>query len=455
MIVLLVLVAAVTATGPPPSSCRDPFRQPFAADSPWNMAVGAGAVYVAAGLFTPPKAEPDSFFNDHDYVISTSAADPLTALYNQGEWGGACRAMNLSLRECFCARRNTSRLVTRIAFPRNATFTSFGDNNAFAVVLPDRRTVVQSQPLYRCEAGGPVLALRDYLVDKHTGMPINISLYSGGYATMLGPHGGTGLSAIGGTIRLGELAPNGSINHALKLELNAKDYYFGNDTGACHRWVSVISYHQAVPFLELRSVNTLMVRHAQPALPYDKCPKFGGVNPAIQPGSLLAVPPALSAALKKQLSSVPALKLLVALTDYGGYLVDDTASNRGTFCAEPAVVEEVSVMYGFPLSYVWKPKNKTEPPRCKFSRNWVKPCMRGCCAQPPCGCNMTAADGFWRDMLAVFRALHVVVNSGPTAIGGGGKRRHPPAPPLCPPPLLERDTTHTYVEKRVTFAGAK
>jgi hypothetical protein len=34
---------------------------------------------------------------------------------------------------------------------------------------------------------------------------------------MLGPHGGTGLSAIGGTIRLGELAPTGSINHALKL----------------------------------------------------------------------------------------------------------------------------------------------------------------------------------------------------------------------------------------------
>lgn len=278
-----------------PLPCRDPFKQPFAADSPWNMAIGDAAVYVAAGLFSPPKAEPDSFFNDHDYVIATDAADPLTAVYDQGEWGSACRAMGLSEHDCFCTRRNTSRLITRIPFPRNATFTSFGDNNAFAVVLPDRRTVVQSQPLYRCAAGQPVLALRDYFLQKHTGKPINVSLAAGGYDTMLGPHGGTGLSAIGGTIRLGELAPGGSIDHAVKLELNARDYYFGNNTGVCHRW---------------------------PALPYDKCPAFGGTNQNIQPGSLLAVPPALAAELEPRLSSVPALKLFAALTDYGGYLVD-------------------------------------------------------------------------------------------------------------------------------------
>jgi hypothetical protein len=277
-------------------------------------------------------------------------------------------------------------------------------------VLPSdgqhHRLVVQSQPLYRCEAGQPVLALRSYLREKHTDKPINISIAAGGYATMLGPHGGTGLSAIGGTIRLGELAPTGSIDHAIKLELNARDYYYGNNTGVCHRW---------------------------PALPYDKCPEFGGTNPNIQPGTLLAVPPALAATLKTQLSSVPALKLLAALTDFGGYLVDDTASNRGTFCAEPAVVAEVNALYGFPLSYVLRPQNKTEPPRCNFTRNWVEPCMRGCCTQPPCGCNKTAADTFYVDMLLVFRALHVVANSGPSAIGGGGKRRRPPAPPLCPP----------------------
>ena len=78
-------------------------------------------------------------------------------------------------------------------------------------------TIVQSQPLYRCKPDAPILALRQYLVGKHTGIPINISIEAGGYATMLGPHGGTGLSAIGGTIRLGELAPTGSITHALKL----------------------------------------------------------------------------------------------------------------------------------------------------------------------------------------------------------------------------------------------
>ena len=411
----VVCAGCVTETHVRSQACRDPFQQPFAANSPWNMAIGDEATYVPADLFIPPKAEPDAFFNDHDYVITTDATDPMTSVYDQGEWGGACREMGLSQRECFCTRRNTSRLVTRIPFPWNATFTSFGDNNAFAVVLPDQQTVVQSQPLYRCKAGDPVLALRDYFLAKHTGQPINVSIQAGGYVTMLGPHGGSGLSAIGGTIRVGELAPTGSISHAIKLELNARDYYWGNNTGICHRW---------------------------PALPYNKCPDFGGSNPHIQPGSLLAVPPALSAALEKQLSSMPALKLLSALTDFGGYLVDDTASNRGTFCAEPAVVKEVNKWYGFPLSYVWKPKNKTKPPsvtaprRCNFTRSWVEPCMRDCCAQLPCNCNQTAADEFWRDMLAVFRALHVVANSGPSAIGGGGNRRRPPAPPLCPTPSI-------------------
>ena len=227
---------------------------------------------------------------------------------------------------------------------------------------------------------------------------------------MLGPHGGTGLSAIGGTIRVGELAPSGSINHALKLELAAREYYHRSNATACHRW---------------------------PAMPYDHCPEYGGTNEEIQPGSLLAVLPALSATLEAQLSSVPALKLLRALTDYGGYLVDDSSANRGTFVAEPAVVDEVNELYGFPLYYVWPPSNKTKT-HCNVSKT---PCRRDCCAAPPCGCNRTAHDEFFTDMLAVFQALHVVTNSGPEAIGGGGKRRRPPAAPLCP---LKTDDVPVY-----------
>ena len=56
--------------------------------------------------------------------------------------------------------------MTHIPFPRNATFTAFGENNAFAVLLPDKTTLVQSQPLYRCKPDTPILALRQYLVSK-------------------------------------------------------------------------------------------------------------------------------------------------------------------------------------------------------------------------------------------------------------------------------------------------
>ena len=34
---------------------------------------------------------------------------------------------------------------------------------AFALLMPDGETLVQSQPIYRCEAGGPLLFLADYI----------------------------------------------------------------------------------------------------------------------------------------------------------------------------------------------------------------------------------------------------------------------------------------------------
>jgi hypothetical protein len=46
--------------------------------------------------------------------------------------------------------------------------------------------------------------------------------------TALGAHGGSGLSALGGVIRLHEIGPDAPpIRHALKLELFAHQYYYG------------------------------------------------------------------------------------------------------------------------------------------------------------------------------------------------------------------------------------
>lgn len=55
-----------------------------------------------------------------------------------------------------------------------------------------------------------------------------------------GAHGGSGMSAVGGTIRSGELNPGAPpIPHALKLELAGWLYYFGG-----HRLNPVTSNNQ-------------------------------------------------------------------------------------------------------------------------------------------------------------------------------------------------------------------
>ena len=38
---------------------------------------------------------------------------------------------------------------------------------------------------------------------------------------------------------------------------------------------------------------------------------------------------------------------------------------------------------------------------------------------------------FFEDLLAIFRALHIVVNNGIGRVGGGGTPRRPPPPPFC------------------------
>ena len=125
---------------------------------------------------------------------------------------------------------------------------------------------------------------------------------------------------------LNDTAP--PIAHALKLELEGRYYFFGKNRETCYRW------------------------------PADTCDssaptRYTGTDPHVQPGSLLAVPPDLAAKLALKLTSVPARRILHALTEYGGYLVDNTAGNRGTVCGEFGLKEEVNENYGFTLGEVY------------------------------------------------------------------------------------------------------
>ena len=352
------------APGAAAPACRDRFLWPFAASSIWNTPIGSSARYEPAGIYSAEL--PTELHNDQEWIVHASPTDPLVDwVDDSGNFPGGCAA--------------TGGVKAQLPLPPNFTTDCVPNNNGAGLLLPDNRTLVQMQPFYRPQAGG---AFRAWY---HTGapqpFPWEVDVLGDG---ALGAHGGSGLSSFGGAIRLGELlAATGPIQHALKLELWAHKYYFYNYTSgapaSCFRWPAV-------------GCDSYCCK--DPSIGY------GGTNPALVPGALLAVPPALAASLTP--ATVPGAKILAALTDYGGYLVDDTGSRQGggAFCAESGVNGEVEREYGYSI--------RIEKP-------------------------LTPAQGgaLFSDLVAIFKALHVVDNNGPGSVGGGGAGRQPPAPPIC------------------------
>jgi len=251
------------------------------------------------------------------------------------------------------------------------------------VLLPDQETLVQFQPLYRCEVGSPVLGLHQGLATSWA----NVSILGNGTN---GAHGGSGLSSIGGTIRLGELLPDAPpIRHALKLMLYARQYYWpGNATTGCFTWPAV----QCDGSIHTPNATNF----------------YNGTNPFIRPGALMAIPTVSTQTQRAeiQLKTTIGRKLFAALRDYGGYLDDNTASNSGAFNVEAGVSDEVKTAY-----------NGT-------SIGSIVP-----------------GDPLYDDLLVIFQQLHVVANNGPASVGGGGRPMVPLAPPLCGVRRLQVEAT--------------
>ncbi|CAF1497258.1 unnamed protein product, partial [Adineta ricciae] len=303
-----------------------------------------------------PFPLPNSFFSDDDYFIVTNSNDPLTPWFNQGWWGNPGGKAHCNV---------TGKLVGNISFPANLIVTEFGNNNAAALLQPDNHSIINTQPLYRCTPGSPVLSL---LKSDILGKDDIIS----GNGTW-GAHGGSGLSSIGGTIRLGELLPNSSpIRHALKLQLYAKQYYYNQRPGFIWPALNCDGYA------------------FDPTDPYH----YGGNDIYLSPGSLLAIPSNISV----NVTTLPGQKLLFVLKYYGGYLCDDTYANRGTISTEHGVTDEFQNVYGYSFN-----SGSTGP-----------------------------GAAWYNDLLALFQSLRVVINNSNTTIGGGGTPLQPPPPPICP-----------------------
>jgi hypothetical protein len=329
-------------------AARDVLKQPFASTSIWNMPVGSGAVYVPANI---PPATSMSLTLDPDVLILKPDA-PLTPVYFNGDgWSGGNRC-------------TPGAMLYSVPIPRDfvvpGASPSSTPNYAAAILLSDGRTLRQSQPFTRCTPGDAATAL--------VTAP-DADIYGDG---IRGAHGGSGLSSIGGTIRLGEWVPGGAIRHAVKFDLWGLAAISPASGG--YRWPA---------------------QHADACVP--AC--YGGTQPALRMGALLALPPSVDIDTLG-LETEPARMLAWTLQNYGGYVVDDTGWS----------------VYGIAIEY--GPDGRVDD---EFRSNW--------------GFSITSATNspLGRDVSRIFSQLAVIDNNEPSAVGGGGTPRQPLASEVTPP----------------------
>ncbi len=259
------------------------------------MPVGDGAEYLDAGL-----PAPRAIGCDIEWHLRTEPGDPVVAVYAPSDWEqrwpGDRRLGEL---------RIPADLIIPDAAPPHTP-------NACAVFLmPDGRTIRQIEPACRPEIAPRIVGWLH---------PEDQDLFGPG---IKGSHYGSGLSALGGSIRKGELLAEGPIRHTLKINIWGKHLYYGHDVPG-YRW------------------------------PADRCDSYAeqrylGDNPGLVMGTLLALPPTITSA-ELNVQTEVGLKIFHALQDYGAYVSDDSAWDAADLCVERGVPEEVLDRFGYALT---------------------------------------------------------------------------------------------------------
>jgi len=336
---------------------RNPLKWPFSETSIWNMPVGSNAKYVHAHI---EKALQAGMTIDEDYIVMSPDA-PLIGIYeNYAGWDRTKDRCTTDGPLLFFAPVPKTFIVSK------DTWDGLTPNAGLAVLMPDKHTIKQTQPFAHCTENQP--GTSQYMFE-------DVDIYKDG---TYGAHGGSGLSAIGGTLRLGELTPSsGPIKHVLKINIfGRKNIYYDTETKG-FRWPArKADGYAADNYYKERSNQTVK-----------EC----------RMGALLALPSFMNLD-SMNFETVPGRMLAKAFQDYGAYLVDDTAWDVYAIMVE------------------WSPDGRFDD---EFKKNW--------------GYSMKCStkDTPWaRDMDLIFLNLFVVDNNTATSIGGGGRTRQPLAPPL-------------------------
>jgi hypothetical protein len=344
---------------------RDPLQQPFGVNSIWNMPIGSGATYVSVSLPSYPFSS--SNFTpmpniDDERIVLAPAAPTVTIAYSSAGWTGADR--------CGATGGSTGGLPITVPVPADYIAVSDNQNDSAAFLQADGRTISQCQPLALCTAGGngtSIVAFND------------VDLYEADGSS--GSHGGSKLSAIGGSIRLGELRPGQTgMRHAIKIVVDDTVVFAPQTTqAACSRWPATVADAGAVSV-------------------------YGSANPTqysgMKMGALMAIPASVDLSTLG-LTSEPGRQLAWTLQNYGAYIVDSSGPGW-ELCSEGgaqgSVRDQFLADWGMPLS-----------DRVNSNTPWVV------------------------DVQTCMLAMQLVDNNSPTSIGGGGIPLQPLAPAISPP----------------------
>jgi hypothetical protein len=359
------------------AATRDPLTWPFAPTSIWNMPIGSNARYVNAEIGSR------GFGTDIDHFVVTSASDPLVPTYMpptflQGRCSGTTPQQQAQWHpEAAQPLHVPTNLIIPDAITSGGIYSTPNSSSAF--LEPDGRTLVNFTTAARCQARGP-------LYGNWFGQS---DLYGDGIA---GGHGGSGMSSIGGSIRTGELLNDSPIRHALKIDLWGNWLHYDSVSNG-RRWPAILADASAPQ-------------------------QYKGSNPSLVMGSLLALPPNVTAA-SLGITSPIGSKVFQALQNYGAYVVDTTGADFNSLCVEQNAETEFKNATGHAIE------------------------------------QDSALTADFNRMIAIVK---VVDNNSPTSIGGGGVPRAPLAPAFGVPITQSASaTTATSMPatQKVSTAGAK
>jgi hypothetical protein len=256
--------------------------------------------------------------------------------------------------------------------PANFTVPSGPSNSEATFLLPDGRHILQCQPFARCTAGGDATCYIRY----NAFTPTDVDIYSKGEG---GSAGGSGLSSLGGVLRLGELRPGQQgPRHTVRLLVDgAVCFYNATTVAETFTWPAVTGDSGAVTnYGSIRSGPSVM-----------------------RMGALLAIPPSVDIDTLG-LVTEPARQLAWTAQNYGFYPAD-TQGNAFGFAVQEgwhgSFVAQFQADYGFAFE-----------DQVHYNHPW---CL---------------------DLQLIIRQLYVVTNNSPSTTGGGGTPRQPLAPAIAP-----------------------